>query len=440
MRVIELQDKEIVWVINPIRTKVSDRDLVRAVEKYLDKRSAIYASATRINSTAWIASADFEQRHLKKAFDFAAFVKGHMSPNGVAVYIEPVHLTSEVEGKNYCFVCLQDGEIILDKVLNRQDIVDELRMLRDEAQHLQSRGNDVKSTLSFYSCEEDFNEALKDFPNAKIESLDTSWLNSLEPTSAYGFVKSSKIREMVMPRNISLRLLPIVGGVIGVALLLAWVGGAFEKPIEVKRVKDEWASYRTFTEKKAPQLSNRIAQDYNNLRAFDATLTGWHVAEVKHSKSQDIIYRLINDGGYTADLNKTVDTISKKFGIAMLMDYTRQGSIITSRGANTPMFKESQSERWNLRTLYQTFDDDLKVLGTNVSLTFTNFESPDPTSKKWRAIKGQIILDRAPLDTLLLITAAAKNKPISIVSGNYQTSEGWISGNYTIVMYGEDQW
>jgi hypothetical protein len=438
-------DGKFYWVFEPVREVIVGHDIIGQAQKLQREYDMSHVAASRVDGKARLALCNLDKNSPKQHFDFAEQVRLDYLGVQNFIYIEKLSNSDEIHGQ-YLYVYVRDGEIQLDAQCDIEQVIRELNYLVKRKHFIENKGaRDVTDEgnveLFTYGMPE---ELVEDYcqklgcSSPKIFSK--ALTETTQPMDENSFVREEGLKARLTPKGLYKRWLPLVAVTVLLVAGLDLLLGQEASNTQVQTIKDPWEKYVRLMGQSAPQASNRFAQDYNNLRAFNATLVGWDVVEVNHTKQQNLVYKLVNTGGYTETLASTVQSISKRFGIAMVNDISRDGTIVTVKGANIPPYKAGHEERWNLRTLYQTFTDDVEIFIPTATVSFLNFETPDPTSHVWRAIKLQLSLNGAVIDDLLKLSAATKHKPITMVGGSYRFVDGKINGNITLVLNGEEKW
>ncbi|GGZ78209.1 hypothetical protein [Paraglaciecola chathamensis] len=438
------QDHKFYWVFSPVRKVFTGRDILGQANAAHDEYKMPYISASRKNGVGRLSMSDFDQGSSKSFFDFAEQVRLDYIDIPNFIYVESIADTA-TENEKFLYLYIKNGEIQLDNVCSKDSLDREFSLLIERLKFVTSNNQSQTEfgNLKIFAFGIDKNylsDVTQRLGIAEAQHYSKALTETTNPDEEFRFVRAEQIKERLSPKGLYQRWVPILAAVVLLVVTGNVVLNAFDQKEEVVRVKDDWEKYRTLMTVQSPQASNRFAQDFNNIRAFTATLAGWRIVEVSHTKQHDVIYKLINEGGFTGNLAKTVKTISKKFGIPMVNDVTKEGTVISVKGANIPLYKKESLEVWDLRTLYQTVTDDLVSFTPNITASFINFETPDPTSHVWRAIKLQLSLKGSTADDLLKLAAITKNKPISIVGGSYRFIGDTINGNITLILNGAEQW
>ena len=400
--------------------------------------------ASRADGVGRLSMSNLDKTNEYNHFDFAEQVRADFKGLKHLIYIEANQDTG-VLNKQFVFIHIKDEQVLFDKILSAEELKQEVAILvsgHEYAESNKKKSSDLNGiNIIAYEINKSF---LTDFASsigAKAPRfIEQPISKTIVPVDQFRFRKAEQLKERLSPNGMVKRWAPIIL-IIGICSAgLQYWSNSNEVATQQNVVKDDWAKYRKLMTKTSPQAANRFSQDFNNLRAFNATLTGWRVTEVIHSKKQDLLYKLANEGGYTQTLTTTVEAISKKFGIAMVNDLTKQGDVISVKGANVPPYQEGKSERWDLRRLHQTFVDDLAIFIPTAAVRFLNYETPDKTSKVWRAMKVQVVLKNNTIDDLLKLASVTKGKPITMLFGSYRISDNTINGSFTLVLSGEDKW
>ena len=193
--------------------------------------------------------------------------------------------------------------------------------------------------------------------------------------------------------------------------------------------------------KTLPQASNKFAQDYNNHIAFDKILRGWRVSDVVYTKSQDLVYGLVNEKGSKQELREYAKALSKRFGHLAVVDQTKQGMVLSVAGANTPPFSDGNLVTYNIRDTYALISDAISKLLPDAKVVFSHFQQKDMSSSAWRTMQLQINFTSGVIDDLLKLKAITAKLPISLASANYQISdENKLTGNVVLEIHGTEQW
>lgn len=438
------RDSKFYWVFSPVRLLLTGRDIIGQSIRAQTEYNMSFVSASRNDGVGRLSMSDLDKSASKQYFDFAEQVRADYNDIKDLIYIEKL---TNVDGPTvqYIFIHIKNGEIQLDNQCGIDELQSEFSLLLERFNFIDSKTNRGQTVNDLKIFAHDFDSIYLNDIADKLgldppKYFSKGLTETTLPLEDNRFIRAEGLKERMSPKGMYKRWVPVFISVLLLVVITNVIINSNDNKVEVETVKDEWSKYRTMMTKTSPQASNRLSQDYNNLRAFNATLTGWRVVEVAHTKKQDVVYKLANEGGFVESLANTVSIISNKFGIAMVNDVNKEGTIISVKGANTPPYSLDKIERWDLRTLYQTIIDDLKIFTPSIQLTFVNFETPDPTSHAWRAMKVQLILSGSTVEDLLKIAAVTKNKPVTIIGGNYRFIDERINGNITLVLSGEEKW
>ena len=423
------------WIIEPARYTFEVSDAKALIEARMrDTRQNLVCPILDGNEVI-VSLCSITVANDTKYWDFAHQFKQSHAPADSVIYIETQEFRDGFESQ-VLLVILDKGQIVADVLSSIEDIQEEIRSLVEDEEGILKRFS-LKTTGIDDSLLNYF--GLGDFEETQ-EILKAPLTETYVPSESCEFVKEGEVGPRLKPKGLLLRwAIPLI--------IVIGLGGWALSDSEVDRSKevvhvthDEYEDYKKHMTSMFPQASNRFAQDFNNHMIFQQFTRGWTIHRVVHTPQvHNVIYNMKNDEGSLRELRSLVALVSRKLSLPGVTDVTKEGNVVVFEGQNTPVYPKDKVVLWDLREAYELLSDAITLLIPTIEVNFMDFQVRDRKQNTWKSMRVGLDFTRMPISELGVLAQITKGMPISIISANYVVTDGYITGNFTIWIHGEDK-
>lgn len=423
------------WVFEPSRF-VFDVGSARAdcVKKMRALRSTLacpYLESGRVHASF----CEFYNVEEIPRWDFGLQFRLQHGPKDNVVYIESLSINRAGADDNYILVVLKQGELYLDAVLSKDDLVHELNSLHNGTllhykEQYELKFNGVPEALSKRLPVEYLTE---DEPKYLSDSLTEEY----KPLDSCRFVIEEDLSDKLKPKGMGARWL--------IPLAIVALGFYFfdqEEEVDISsqvvyETIDEWEDYKVHVTEKLPQASNRFGQDFSNHMIFSELARGWRISRVVHTAEQTVLYEMVNERGSQRELSAIIRELSKRISTPGLVESSQGGVVVVFGGQNNPLYRGDNPPVWKLQEAFEVLNDAVILLVPSAKLTFQNYQPRDSKYKKWQSMRVILEFTQMPLVEISMFKSITKYMPISILEGSYAVDEGLVSGAFKLEIHGE---